>query len=81
MFTSASSRAISLELVPFCDAGKCVNALRRFFIRYSVPESILSNNSTQFLSQETQSFTSFYGLDWHFNLLLSPWWRENGQVN
>ena len=79
MFTSASSRAISLELVPSCDAGKCVNALRQFFIRYSVPESILSNNSTQFLSQETQSFTSFYGLDWH--LLLSPWWRENGQVN
>ena len=40
-----------LELVSFCDAGKCTNALRRFFSRYDVPESILTENCTQFLSQ------------------------------
>ena len=64
IFTFASSRAMCLELVPSCDAGKCVNDLRRFFIRYSVPESILSKNSTQFLSQEARSFTSCYGLQY-----------------
>ena len=62
IFTCASSRAICLELVPSCDAGKCINALRRFFSRYGVPETILSDNGTQFLSQETQSFISSYGL-------------------
>ena len=56
IFTFASSRAICLELVPSCDVGKCINALRRFFSRYGVLESILSDNSTQFSSQETQSF-------------------------
>ena len=74
IFTCASSRAICLELVPSCDAGKCINSLRRFFSRYGVPETILFGNSTQFSSQETQSFISSYGLKWHFNPPLSPWW-------
>ena len=74
IFTCASSRAKCLELVPSCDAGKCRNALRRFFSRYGVPETILFDNSTQFSSQETQSFISSYGLKWHFNPPLSLWW-------
>ena len=57
-----------------CDAGKCINVLRRFFSRYGVPETILSDNGTQFSSQETQSFISSYGLKWYFNPPLSPWW-------
>ena len=40
--------------MPSCDAGKCINALRQFFSRYGVPETILSDNGTQFSSQETQ---------------------------
>ena len=74
IFACASSRAICLELVPFCDAGKCINALKRFFSRYDVPETILSDNGTQFSSQETQPIISSYGFKWHFNPPLSPWW-------
>ena len=74
IFTYASSKAICLELVPSCDAGKCINASRRLFSSYGVPETILSDNSTQFSSKETQSFISSYGLKWHFNPPLSPWW-------
>ena len=68
-FTCASSRGICLELVPSCDAGKYINILRPFLSRYGVPETIFS-------SQETQSFISSYGLKWHFNPPLSPWWGE-----
>ena len=74
IFTCASSTAICLELVPSCDAGKCVNASRRLFSRYGVLETILSDNSTQFLSEETQCFISSYGLKWRFNPPLSSWW-------
>ena len=41
IFTCASFRAICLELVPSCDAGKCINALRRFLSRYGVPETFI----------------------------------------
>ena len=72
IFSCASSRAICLELVSSCDAGKCINTLRRFFRRRGVPETVLSDNGTQFSSQETQSFISSYGLKWHFNPPLLP---------
>ena len=72
IFTCSSSRAICLELVPSCDAGKYINALRRFFSRYGVRETILSDNGTQFSSQETQSFISSYGFKSHFNPPLLP---------
>ena len=74
IFTCASFTAICLKLVPSCDAGKCINAFRRFFSRYGVPETILFDNGTHFLSQETQSFISSYDLKWYFNPPLSPWW-------
>ena len=74
IFTCAPSRAICSELVCSCDAGKCMNVLRPFFSKYGVPETILSDNGNQFPSQETQSFISSYGLKWHFNPPLSPWW-------
>ena len=76
IFTCPSSRALCLELMPSCDAGKCINFLRPFFSRYDVTETILSDNGTQFSSQETQSFISSYGLKWHFSPPLSPWWGE-----
>ena len=61
-FTCPTSRAICLELVLSCDAGKCINTLRPFLSRYGIPETIFSDNGTQFSSQETQSFISSYGL-------------------
>ena len=60
IFTWASSIAIFLGLVPSCDARKFINALKRSFSRYGVPETILSDNGTQISSQETQSFISSY---------------------
>ena len=72
IFTCTSSSAICLVLVPYCDAEKCSNTLRLFFSTYGVPETILSDNGTQFLSQETQSFISSYSLKWHFDPPLSP---------
>ena len=73
IFTCTSSRAICLELVSFCDAGKWISAFWRFFSRYDVPETILFHKGTQFSSIETQSFISSYGLKLHFNPPLSPW--------
>ena len=61
IFTCASSRAVCLELVSSCDAGKCISTFRRFFSRCGVPKTILFDNGTQFSPQETQSFISSYG--------------------
>ena len=54
IFTSASSRGISLELVN-C-VGKGIYALSQFVSRYGLSETILSDNGIQFSSQGSQSF-------------------------
>ena len=74
LFTCSSTRAICLDLVPSCSAQACVRGLQRFISRRGVPCSILSDNGTQFIADETQQFAISKGIKWKFNPPASPWW-------
>ncbi|XP_047139129.1 uncharacterized protein LOC124815033 [Hydra vulgaris] len=74
LFTSATPRALFLDLVPDTSAESCIRSLRRFFAKRGTPSKILSDNGSQFTSNLTQNFTSSLGITWHFNIPAAPWW-------
>ena len=74
LFTCSSTRAVCLDLVPDYSSPTCVRGLRRFFSRRGVPESILSDNGSNFTATDTQRFATNHGVNWEFNPPASPWW-------
>ena len=74
LLTCSSTRAIILDLVPDYGSPSCIRSLRRFFSRRGVPQTILSDNGTNFTAHETQDFASSKGVSWKFNPPASPWW-------
>ena len=67
LFTCASTRCIYLDLVPDCFSSSCVRVLKRFFAARGVPGLIISDNGSQFISNEVQSFVNSRGTKWQFN--------------
>ena len=52
----------------------CIRGLNRFFSRRCVPQSILSDNRSNFTAEETKLITTTLGVLWRFNPSASPWW-------
>ena len=52
----------------------CVRVLKGFFAARGVPTLIISDNGSQIISNETQSFVKNRGNKWQFNLRSAPWW-------
>ena len=61
LFTCASTRCKYLDLVPDFSSSSYVRVLKRFFAAAGVPTLIISDNSSQFISNETQSFVNDRG--------------------
>nr|XP_047140933.1 uncharacterized protein LOC101236808 [Hydra vulgaris] len=74
LFTCCSSRSILLDLLADCSSRSCIMGIRQFIRRRGVPEIIYSDNGSQFVSIETQSFAANQYIKWKFNTPLSPWW-------
>ena len=70
LFNCATTRYVYLDLVPDCSTSSCVHLLKRFFTARGVTTLIISDNGSQFISNETQSF----GTKWQFHLPNVPWW-------
>ena len=73
LITCQSSRAIHLDLATNYSGTCCVNVLRRFVGRRGTPVVITSDNGTNFISKEVQTFASNSGIKWNFNLEAAPW--------
>ena len=74
LYTCASTRGLYLDLVPDASSQSCIRALRRFISNRDAPKLIISDNGTQFKSEETQGFASNRHIQWRFNLAAAPWW-------
>ena len=74
LFTCAFTRCMYLDLVPDCSSPSCVRLLKRFFAAGGVPTLIISDNGSQFISNETQSFVNNRGTKWQFKLPSAHWW-------
>ena len=62
-----------LDVVPRLDASSFIRSIKRFISRRGCPKFIISDGGRNFVSVETQEFVSRLGIDWKFNLPLSPW--------
>ena len=73
LYTCAASRGIVLDLVNSLDSKTFVSSLRKFISRRGCPDHIISDNGTNFISQQTQAFAQTSNIRWHFNIPLAPW--------
>lgn len=88
LLTCAVIRAVHLELVPDLTSESCVRALRRFFSRRGVPETIYSDNALTFkrVSKElsllfqhlrqtkVQDLSTQLRIQWKFIVERAAWW-------
>ena len=73
LFSFASSRGVILDVVPRLDASSFIRSIKRFISRRGCPPYIISDGGRNFVSVETQEFVTRLGIEWKFNLPLSPW--------
>ena len=73
LFTCASSRAILLDIVPNLQASAFIRCFIRFVSRRGCPDLVVSDNGTNFIAEETQSYVSNLNVVWKFNLPRAPW--------
>ena len=61
LFTCASTRCIYPDLFPDCSSSSCVRVIKMFFAARGVPTMIISDNGSQSIFNETQSFVNNRG--------------------
>ena len=52
LFTCLTMRAVHIEVVPKLDKDSCLNAIMRFIARSGKPNTIISDNGTNFVGAE-----------------------------
>ena len=87
LYTSVSTRAFLLDLVPRMDSQTFIKSFKRFicriichfkrficqFIRRGCLSNAVWDNGKNFFSDETQSYVHNLGMEWHVNLPMAPW--------
>ena len=74
LFTCVTTRNVHLELTPSMDARDVIKVLTRFLSRGGCIKTFISNNFSNFKSDEVSKFLLLHNIDWKFILPLSPWW-------
>ena len=86
LFTCMTTRAVHIEVVPSLDTSSCVMGLERFTARRGLPQTIWSDNGTNFVGAERELSESFAllnqervaqaaackGVTWKFNPPMAP---------
>ena len=54
LFTCLTMRAVHIEVVPKLDTDSCLNAIMRFIARRGKPNTIISDNGTNFVGAEKE---------------------------
>ena len=74
LYTCATSRAITLDVVPRPNSDCFIRSFHRFIARRGCPTHTISDNAKNFVAEETQTFIANKGVEWHLNLPLAPWY-------
>ena len=69
-----SSRALLLGLVPSKSPADLIKSFKRFVSRRGVPNNVISDGSSNFVSVESQEFMNGLDVNWVTNMPLSPWY-------
>ena len=73
LYTCAGTRGVILDAVPHIDSTSLIKSYRRLVSRRGCPSVTISDNSRNFVSNETVEFVNGLGVNWRFNMLLAPW--------
>ena len=73
IFTCASTRALSLELVHDASADAFLLSFERFISRRGCPAMVISDNGKVFKAERTQNFASERSIEWKFIIDNAPW--------
>ena len=63
-----------LDLVPSYNSPACIRGLSRFYRWRGTLSSLLSNNGTNFILEETQQFICLRNIIWNLIWPAMPWW-------
>ena len=72
LYTCAASRAICLDLVPNMNSASFIRSFKRFILRYGCPDNVISDNGSNFVSEDSRNFVASRFIEWHLNLPLTP---------
>ena len=75
LYTCAASRAICLDLVPNMNSASFIRSFKRFISRYGCPDNVISDNGSNFVSDDSRNFVASRFIEWHLNLPLTPCYR------
>ena len=81
LFTCASTRAVSLDLVPDASFYEFTLCMKRFIYRHDIPKLLISDNAKCFMGPEVKNFLRITRCNWEFILEKSPWWGELGEFS
>ena len=73
LFTCASSRCIYLDISTDYTGLSCKHVLSRFINRRGAPKQIISDNGSNFTSDEVQNFAATKNIEWKLNIPAAPW--------
>lgn len=68
LFSCLATRAVHLEIVQDLSTSEFINAFRRFKARRGTPQSLLSDNGTQFVGA-----AKILAIEWNFITPQAPW--------
>ena len=74
LYTCAASRAICLDLVPNMYSASFIRNFKRFILRYGCPDNVISDNESNFVSDDSRNCVACKFIEWHLNLPLAPWY-------
>ena len=74
LFTCASTRAVSLEVVHNCEATTLADAFSRFVAQRRCPNVVVSDNGPALHADETKKFLSNHMVEWKPILEGALWW-------
>lgn len=83
LFTCASSRAVSLDIVEDLTANSFISAFRRFCAKHSTPTTVWTDNALYFkageqflkqLAEEQTSYSNNKNINWKYIPVASPWY-------
>ena len=74
LYTRAASRAICIDLIPNMNSASFIRSFRRFVLGYGCPDNVISDNGSDFVSDDSRNFVASRFIEWHLNLPLTPWY-------
>ena len=74
LYTCTASRAICLDFVPNMNSAYFIRSFKRFISRYGCPDNVISDNRSNFVSDDSRNFVANGFIEWHLNLPLASWY-------